>query len=79
MNSGRVGLLSEFRRFNVAMTRAKALTVIIGNPWVLAQYDFWRAQLQFCARNGGCRGVSQQLVIFGMTHAPLPPNPRSRK
>lgn len=42
-------------QFNVAVTRAKALTVIVGNPFILHEDPCWRALLDFCVRNKAYR------------------------
>ncbi|MCO5598040.1 hypothetical protein L7F22_052129 [Adiantum nelumboides] len=39
------------KRFNVAVTRAKALLIVIGNPHVLDQHDHWKELLQYCMKN----------------------------
>jgi len=49
------GLVCQKRRFNVAITRAKELLIIIGNPKVLEKDIYWRAYLSFVKRNGLCR------------------------
>ncbi|KAI5054863.1 hypothetical protein GOP47_0030008 [Adiantum capillus-veneris] len=36
------------KRFNVAITRAKALLIVIGNPHVLDQHEHWKELLQYC-------------------------------
>ena len=46
-----VGLVGEPKKFNVAVTRAKEVLVVIGNPWVLSIDPFWLAFLKFCWRN----------------------------
>lgn len=43
-----IGFLENPKRFNVAITRAKALLVIIGNPYVLSQDQHWGELLQYC-------------------------------
>ena len=42
-----IGLLGA-RRFNVAVTRAKALCVVVGHPKLLAGEPYWRDCLQDC-------------------------------
>ncbi|KAF9029659.1 hypothetical protein BDZ89DRAFT_1248376 [Hymenopellis radicata] len=44
------------RRFNVAVTRAKALLVIIGDPLVLSLDRLWRQLLNYIHQNGGWAG-----------------------
>lgn len=46
-----VGFLSNPKRFNVAITRAQALLVVIGNPHVLCQDPYWCCLLQYCVMN----------------------------
>jgi hypothetical protein len=55
------GVIGERRRFNVAVTRAKELLIIVGNPRILQvpplrrliQTDpYWRGYLSFIKRNG---------------------------
>ncbi|KAK9374515.1 P-loop containing nucleoside triphosphate hydrolase protein [Lipomyces chichibuensis] len=46
-----MGLIHEAKRFNVAITRAKELLVVIGNSDILQRDENWRALLSFCYRN----------------------------
>lgn len=75
-----VGLFGDPKRFNVALTRAKALSIVVGDPWVLAEDPFWRTLLSFCVLHGsytGCvlpeldidrefGGVEEELLIEEM-------------
>lgn len=47
----RIGFIACPRRLNVAVTRAQALLIIIGNPNVLIKDPHWRSVLQFCIQN----------------------------
>lgn len=51
-----VGLFGDPKRFNVALTRAKALNVIVGDPHVWIADPFWQTLLEFCALHGAYRG-----------------------
>ncbi|SGY48952.1 BQ5605_C001g00719 [Microbotryum silenes-dioicae] len=51
------GLIHEPKRFNVAMTRAKELLIVIGNPNTLLVDSDWAAFYQFCRRNDAYVGV----------------------
>lgn len=53
----RLGFLKNQKRFNVAVTRAKALLIIVGNPYTLRQDMCWRKLLEFCLRKGAYCGV----------------------
>lgn len=46
-----IGFLSDERRLNVALTRAKYGLVILGNPKVLAKHPLWYDLLQHFKRN----------------------------
>ena len=55
--SGGLGFMSSEKRFNVAVTRAKSLLVVVGDPDVLCQESCWAAFAENCRRNGcytGC-------------------------
>jgi helicase MOV-10 len=52
----RLGFVKSVKRFNVAITRAQALVIVIGNPKILSLDDSWNAFLQHCKANGGCIG-----------------------
>ncbi|GAA5898780.1 DEAD/DEAH box helicase family protein [Sporobolomyces salmoneus] len=45
------GLIFEPKRFNVAMTRAKELLIVVGNAQTLTVDPYWRAFYQLCVRN----------------------------
>ena len=52
-----LGFVSNFKRMNVAITRAKALLVIIGSPAMLKEDMHWRRLLRHCHDNGAYTGV----------------------
>ncbi|XP_012063839.1 PREDICTED: putative helicase MOV-10 [Atta cephalotes] len=48
-----IGFLSNPKRFNVALTRAKALTIIIGNPNILCKNEHWKLLWDYCKEHNG--------------------------
>ncbi|CAJ1926140.1 unnamed protein product [Sphenostylis stenocarpa] len=53
-----LGFLSNYRRFNVAITRAISLLVIIGNPHIICKDDNWSQMLWYCVDNSSYQGCS---------------------
>jgi len=53
-----LGFLKNAKRFNVAITRAKSLLVLIGNPFVLQQDPNWGSFLKYCVENKCYKGCS---------------------
>ncbi|XP_034735557.1 RNA helicase Mov10l1 [Etheostoma cragini] len=51
-----LGFLANPKRFNVAITRPKALLLIVGNPHILVRDPCFRALLQYCFINGAYLG-----------------------
>ncbi|XP_053100870.1 helicase MOV-10 isoform X2 [Hemicordylus capensis] len=51
-----LGFLKNPKRFNVAVTRAKALLIIVGNPITLHKDPHWGEFLKYCTDNGASRG-----------------------
>ncbi|KAF7321050.1 hypothetical protein HMN09_00192300 [Mycena chlorophos] len=60
-----LGLVYDRKRMNVAITRAKELLVVVGNPIVLQQDPFWRSFLQFTLRNKLYSGPPLDLELDG--------------
>jgi hypothetical protein len=56
------GLLSHARRFNVAITRAKALCIVVGNPNLLLGDPYWRAYIEACDDREAYYGQVCQLL-----------------
>ncbi|KAK0204308.1 P-loop containing nucleoside triphosphate hydrolase protein [Desarmillaria ectypa] len=52
-----LGFVASPRRFNVAVTRAKALLIVVGDPTVLSLDPLWRSFLNYVYKNGGWRGL----------------------
>ena len=50
--NGRVGFLSDWRRLNVAITRAKNGVVIVGDRSTLEHDPHWRAFIDWCCTQG---------------------------
>lgn len=57
-NDDHIGFLSNRKRFNVALTRAKALLIVVGNPIVLQIDIHWRYFLNFCISNKAYKGMA---------------------
>lgn len=53
-----LGFVTNPKRFNVAVTRAKALLIVVGNPHVLNSDRHWRRLLHFCIERGGYTGCT---------------------
>ncbi|CAG9824242.1 unnamed protein product [Phaedon cochleariae] len=51
-----LGFLKNPKRFNVALTRARALLVIVGNANVLKTDKYWSSFIQYCAENSAVAG-----------------------
>ncbi|XP_051562486.1 putative helicase mov-10-B.1 isoform X2 [Myxocyprinus asiaticus] len=51
-----IGFLSNEKRFNVAMTRAKALLIVVGNPVILSKDPTWQRFIHYCEHEQGCTG-----------------------
>ncbi|KAF7323612.1 RNA helicase [Mycena kentingensis (nom. inval.)] len=58
-----LGFVANPRRFNVAITRAQALLIVIGDPNVLGLDPLWRAFLNFVHSNGGWTGADIPLGL----------------
>ena len=59
------GLMSSPQRFNVAITRAKALLVIVGDPNALWEDVSWRELLQYSVDHASYRGCAHPLAMQG--------------
>lgn len=58
----RMGVFGQPKQANVAMTRAKNLYIVVGDPDAMWDDPCWRQFLRFCFRNGlwyGC-GLKQK-------------------
>ncbi|XP_054464459.1 putative helicase mov-10-B.2 [Anoplopoma fimbria] len=51
-----LGFVKNEKRFNVAVTRAKALLIVVGNPTVLNTDPTWARFIQYCQDEGGYEG-----------------------
>ncbi|KXN81885.1 Putative helicase mov-10-B.1 [Leucoagaricus sp. SymC.cos] len=51
-----LGFVASPRRFNVSITRAKALLIVIGDPNVLGLDPLWRSFLNYIYTNDGWKG-----------------------
>ncbi|RVE71576.1 hypothetical protein OJAV_G00053290 [Oryzias javanicus] len=58
-----LGFLSNPKRFNVAVTRSKALLLIVGNPHILIRDPCFGALLQYCYTNGAYLGCDPPLCL----------------
>ncbi|NWW93425.1 SDE3 helicase, partial [Rhynochetos jubatus] len=52
----KLGFLKNPKRFNVAITRAKALLIVVGNPAMLSKDQHWQRFLRYCREQGGYTG-----------------------
>ncbi|KAM4583240.1 putative helicase mov-10-B.1 isoform 3-T3 [Fundulus diaphanus] len=52
-----IGFLSNEKRFNVALTRAKSLLIVIGNPVILRKDPVWQKFINYCVEMKGYVGI----------------------
>ncbi|KAI7838701.1 hypothetical protein COHA_007499 [Chlorella ohadii] len=57
-----LGFWRNPKRFNVAVTRAKALLVVVGQPAVLLEDASWRELLRYCFSQGAYRGAGADAI-----------------
>ena len=55
-----IGFLNNPQRFNVAISRAMSLNVVVGHPLVLVQNALWRELLKECVRRDAFRGAGAE-------------------
>lgn len=53
-----LGFVACPKRLNVALTRARALLVIIGNPDVLSKDPYWKTVLEYCLKRNSYTGCN---------------------
>jgi len=56
-----LGFVANKPRFNVAVTRAKALLIVIGDPVVLSLDSLWRQFMEYVRDNGGWKGTEMDI------------------
>lgn len=52
-----LGFLSNPKRFNVAVTRAKSLLILIGSPQLLMEDPYWSELIRLCISRSGVAGI----------------------
>ena len=50
------------RRFNVAISRARALNVVVGHPVALTHWPHWHSLLQHCYSRGAFLGSGSEFI-----------------
>uniref|UniRef100_A0A6V7M8J0 RNA helicase n=1 Tax=Bracon brevicornis TaxID=1563983 RepID=A0A6V7M8J0_9HYME len=58
-----LGFVASPMRLNVAITRARALLVILGNPTLLGQDPYWRRVLEYCVERDCYTGCNYGAVL----------------
>ncbi|XP_054905535.1 putative helicase mov-10-B.1 [Poeciliopsis prolifica] len=53
-----LGFIKNEKRFNVAVTRAKALLIVVGNPLMLSADPNWASFIEYCKEERGYSGFS---------------------
>ena len=67
-----LGFLRNPKRMNVAMTRAKALLIIVGNPNLLQLDEHWGSFIKYCKENGAIAGTPFEILDSSTTENSLP-------
>ncbi|XP_068140790.1 probable RNA helicase armi [Drosophila tropicalis] len=59
-----LGFVRCNKRMNVAISRARSLLVVFGNPFLLSVDDNWRQLLQYCSQNNSYLGCAVPDSVF---------------
>ncbi|KAF3856633.1 hypothetical protein F7725_017356 [Dissostichus mawsoni] len=51
-----IGFLANEKRFNVALTRARSLLIVVGNPVILNKDPTWEKFISYCVKEKGYTG-----------------------
>lgn len=75
---GKVGFLGDWRRLNVAITRAKRGIVVVGDPRTLRHDPHWGAYLRWCLKRECVMPLTElrrllQNQVAAAKSAPSPP------
>ncbi|XP_017324243.1 putative helicase mov-10-B.1 [Ictalurus punctatus] len=57
-----IGFLKNPKRFNVAVTRARSLLIVVGNPVILSTDTNWCKFIDYCTEEEGCTGLKRSSV-----------------
>ncbi len=60
-DSGTIGFLKDYRRMNVAMTRAKKKLIVVGDSATIGQDKFYLKFLNYCENQGSYRSAWEYL------------------
>ena len=60
-SQGKIGFLSDYRRMNVALTRAKKKLIVIGDSATLANDKFYKQFVEYSEEVGGYRSIFELL------------------
>ena len=66
LNASSRSLMASSRRFNVAITRAKALLIVVGDPNAVFEDDCWRELLKYAVDAGVYVGCEQPYAMRGV-------------
>jgi len=66
--ANKLGFLANPKRFNVAVTRARALMIVVGNPHILEQDNEWRALLEYAVDLGCYKGCPYPKLAIEPEH-----------
>ncbi|XP_072829885.1 RNA helicase Mov10l1 isoform X2 [Vicugna pacos] len=73
-----LGFLSNSKRFNVAITRPKALLIVLGNPHVLVRDPCFGALLEYSITNGVYTGCNLPPELQSLQNRVRPPSNQSQ-
>jgi superfamily I DNA and/or RNA helicase len=67
---GKVGFLKDWRRLNVAITRARSGLIVVGDSRTLRNERHWRAFVDWCQREGCYVERSVDPKVLARLYAP---------
>lgn len=58
-----LGFIQSEKRFNVALTRAQSLLIVLGDPHLLCQDETWQSFIRFCVEKKAYQGCDLPINI----------------